>query len=100
MKTYTVTGPEALTGEQVASVLSTSLGKRIVYGPISTAEFREFLKGTGESEFVVDAECELFDYWSKGMGKTVTGDIEHVLSRKPVDLASFARRNASELSGP
>ena len=99
LKSYTVSGPEALTGDEVSSILSEVLRRSITYRPPPTAQFREFLKGAGESEFVVNAECELFEYWSQGAGQAVTSDVEQVLGRKPVDLKTFVSRNASELFG-
>ncbi len=96
MKTYALTGPESLTGEQAAAILSSAFGKTIEYRPASMTDFRNFLKGS-ESEFVVNAECELFDLWSEGMGKNVTSCIKETTGREATTLKEFAERNRKQL---
>jgi uncharacterized protein YbjT (DUF2867 family) len=97
-QTYTLTGPEALTCNEAASVLSSSLGREIRYAPVSMSQFRDFLTKNGESDLVVDAECNLFELWSHGAGAEVTGTVEQITSRKPKSLATFAKEHAKELN--
>ena len=95
---YTVTGPEALTGEQAAAVLSEALGRAIAYQPVSSDSFRSYLKASGEADYVADAEVELFDYWSQGHGSEVTDAVRVVTGRAPISLSEFARRERTRLA--
>lgn len=96
-KIYTVTGPEALTGAQVAAALSAVAKGTVNYRPISSSEFREYLKGTGETDMVVEAEVELFKYWSQGNGSEVTSVVSEVTGRKATSLHEFAIREKERL---
>ena len=91
-KIYTVTGPKALTGAAAASVLSNVLERRIDYQPVSAPDFRTFLTSAGESDYVADAEVELFEHWSEGHGSTVTDDLETLTGSKATSFQEFVER--------
>ena len=95
---YTVTGPAALTGGQVATALSEILGRAIAYQPVSSDSFRSYLKGSGEADYVADAEVELFDYWRRGHGSEVTDAVSVVTRRAPISLSEFALRERIRLA--
>ena len=94
---YTVTGPQALSGQDVASDLSTALEKPIQYLPISIGEFRAALKQRNDPDFLIEGECELFDDWKNGGGSEVTDVVMRVTGQEPTSLLQFAMNNKSEL---
>jgi uncharacterized protein YbjT (DUF2867 family) len=96
-KSYTVTGPAAVTGTEMASVLSEVLHKAISYQPLSRASFQAYLQSTGETPYVVAAEVGLFSYWSEGHGSQVTGDVAQVTGRAATSLKTFAHRERANL---
>jgi uncharacterized protein YbjT (DUF2867 family) len=96
-KTYTITGPAAVTGTELASTLSEVLHKAISYQPLSSARFEDYLKSTGETHYVVAAEVGLFSYWSEGHGSQVTDDIAQVTGRAATSLEKFADRERANL---
>ncbi len=96
-RTYVLTGPEALTGTEVASTIAAATGRPIRYDSIPMAAFREYLGKNERSPQVLDAECDLFQAWSEGAGSAVTAAVEEVTGKKPVRLADFARKHAAEL---
>jgi len=98
---YTVTGPRALSGEEVASdlssVLASALGKPIQYVAISIDEFRAALKQRNDPEFLINGECELFEDWKNGGGSEVTDVVLRLTGQQPTSLLEFAGDNKSEL---
>jgi uncharacterized protein YbjT (DUF2867 family) len=59
-KTYDVTGPEALSFGDVASKLSSRLGRRVEYVDVPDAEVRSALAGAGLGDWLVDSLVSLF----------------------------------------
>ena len=96
-QTYVVTGPEALTGNQVAAIVSSATGRSISYQALPMDQFRAFLEKNGEPEPVVNAEVELFEAWSKGGGSEVTNTVEAVTGNPAKSLAQYAAEHAAEL---
>jgi uncharacterized protein YbjT (DUF2867 family) len=96
-KTYTLTGPQALTGSEVAAAMAEATKHPVQYVAISIADLRASLEKLGDSPRVVDAEAELFELWSRGAGSEVTTTVEDVTGKKPVSMADFATRHAAEL---
>ncbi len=95
---YTVTGPKALSGPEVAADLSSALDKSIQYLPISTEDFRAALKQRNDPEFLINGECELFEEWKQGGGSEVTDVVLRLTGQQPASLLQFARENKSDLS--
>ncbi len=96
-KKYLLTGPKALTGDEVAETISLGAGKPVRYAPVPMSGFRSYLESNGESPFVVASECELFEAWGAGAGSEVTTVVQDVTGRPPVSLAEFVREHAAEL---
>ena len=59
-KTYDVTGPQALSYDDVASTLSSRLGRRVEYVDVPDAAARSALVGAGLGDWLVDSLVSLF----------------------------------------
>jgi uncharacterized protein YbjT (DUF2867 family) len=59
-KRYNVTGPEALSCDDVASKLSSRLGRRVEYVDVPDAAARSALAGAGLGDWLVDSLVSLF----------------------------------------
>jgi uncharacterized protein YbjT (DUF2867 family) len=59
-KSYDVTGPEALSYDDVASKLSSTLGRRVEYVDVPDAAARSALAGAGLNDWLVDSLVSLF----------------------------------------
>ncbi len=94
---YDLTGPQSLTGDQVAAVLSAQFEKPVQYVPISLQVMREELTKNGTPAFDIDAECDLFDLWSKGSGNVLSESIQQITGREPTSLEQFTTRERSRL---
>ena len=90
-KAYTLTGPEALTNDEIARILSETIGRKIQYISLFPAQLREALLTAGVPEWNADALLDLQRLYREGKAAAVTQDVEQILRRKPVNFAQFAR---------
>jgi uncharacterized protein YbjT (DUF2867 family) len=79
---YTLTGPEALTHEEIAA----RLGAR--YLAVSPDQAREAMAGL--DPWRVEGLIELYGIYAAGYAAEVSGDVAHLLGRPPRSLAEFA----------
>jgi uncharacterized protein YbjT (DUF2867 family) len=94
-KVYELTGPEALSHEQIAQKLSAEVGKQIKYVDISPAAYKEGAVAAGMPESYVDAILNLYQLYVAGGAQRVTKDVERVTGRKPRTFDEFARDHAA-----
>jgi uncharacterized protein YbjT (DUF2867 family) len=90
-KTYTLTGPEALSNSRMAEILSASLGREIKYVDLTPEEMKQALLAGGSSEWSANSIVELSQLYRSGGASTVTSDVERILGRKPNSFAGFSR---------
>jgi uncharacterized protein YbjT (DUF2867 family) len=94
-RALTLTGPAALTGDEMAATLSGLLGRPVRYVSPSPAQFRAALSERGAPAWQVDAVIELQEAILAGRAPhlaRVTADIEAVTGKPPRSFAEFARR--------
>jgi uncharacterized protein YbjT (DUF2867 family) len=94
-RALTLTGPAALTGDEMAATLASVLGRPVRYASPSPAQFRAALTERGAPAWQVDAVIELQEAVLAGRAPhlaIVTADIEAVTGRRPRSFAEFARR--------
>ena len=86
---YTLTGPQALTGAEMATVLTGVSGRPITYLDEPEDAGRP---PAGESERAVSAALREFgDEMRAGRLAAVTGDVERLTGRPTISFAQFAR---------
>jgi uncharacterized protein YbjT (DUF2867 family) len=93
-KTYDLTGPEALTHEQVAQKLSAAAGKQIKYVDIPPAAYKEGAVAAGIPDWYADALLDLYAFYVAGGAQRVSKDVENVTGRKARSFDEFARDHA------
>jgi uncharacterized protein YbjT (DUF2867 family) len=93
-KAYELTGPEALSHDQIARKLSAAAGTQIKYVDIPPAAYKESSLAAGVPEFYVDLLLNLYQFYVAGEAQRVTKDVERVLGRKPHSFDGFARDHA------
>jgi uncharacterized protein YbjT (DUF2867 family) len=98
-KAYEMTGPEALTMDEVAERLSTVLGKPIRYVNVAPDEKRRTLLSAGIPPAFADAMDELFRERRKGAESAVDLSTHETLGLRPTTFEEFARRNAAVFRG-
>lgn len=98
-KAYTLTGPEALTQDDIAARLSVVLGREISRVTITAADARAGMIGMGYPEWTVDGLVELWRLYETGAVAHVSPDIERLLGRPARSIDDFARDNRALLGG-
>jgi uncharacterized protein YbjT (DUF2867 family) len=87
---YDVTGPEALSYHDVASKLSSALGRKITYIDAPDAAVRSALLGFGLDPWFVDALVGLYQDYRRsgtdGYASALTDTVERVTGRPPRSL--------------
>ena len=89
-KSYTLTGGEFLTNEQVAEKISGVAGRTINYVDLPPTEFKKGVLSTGASESSANALVDLQRFYRDGKASLVTNDVERLTSRKPITFDHFA----------
>jgi uncharacterized protein YbjT (DUF2867 family) len=96
-KTYTLTGPEALSNSQIAEILSTVLGRQISYVNLPPGQMKQALLDAGTPEWNANGILDLEALYRENGASTVTADVQLVLGRRPTTYEEFARDYASML---
>lgn len=98
-RAYRLTGPEALSFDRVAEVLSEVLGRPIRHRDPPPEEARRQMLADGTPEWLVDGLLGLFRHAPVDPSAEVTGDVEAVTGAPATPLAAFVRDHAAELAG-
>jgi uncharacterized protein YbjT (DUF2867 family) len=86
----TLTGPEALSLEAVARIVSEASGRPVTYEPVEEEEFRASLLEDGWLEAEADALLGLFGSIRNGWRAPVHPEVAEVLDRPAGDFRAFA----------
>lgn len=93
-KAYTITGPEALRYDQVASVLSDILGRNITYTNPGFLQYRDYyIKVRKLDKKLVNVTIALYFMTRMGTAKQVTDDFRKLTGREPKTICQFIREN-------
>ena len=87
---YDLTGGEALSNQDIATVLGRLLGREIQYIDTEPGETRATLLAQGLSEWLTDIVMELYDLSSRGGAARVSADVAALLGRAPTSFEDFA----------
>jgi len=88
-KTYTLTGPEALSIEECATILSGGIGRTITYYDIPEEIARQGMLGVGMPEISADAILGLYASYKTGSASEVSPQFEEVTGHKLISFAQF-----------
>jgi uncharacterized protein YbjT (DUF2867 family) len=93
-KTYWPSGPEALSGAEVAEVFSRVLGRTITFHPISYEEQRDIMLGVGMPRPVAEDTARAVALMAEGDCDYVTTDVADIIGRQPGSFEQFAKEYA------
>jgi uncharacterized protein YbjT (DUF2867 family) len=97
-KTYWPTGPEVLSGTDVAIVFSKVLGRTISFHPITFEEQREAMLKVGLPEALADDNAAAVALMADGDCDYVTDDVPSLLGRPARSFEQFANDYAAAFS--
>ena len=95
-KTYTITGPEALTYSQMGEKIAAAVGKPIRHVEVPPEAARAGMLGAGMPEWIVDGLLELYAHLGGPIPTRVT---EQIAGKEPITFDEFAREHASVFRG-
>jgi uncharacterized protein YbjT (DUF2867 family) len=88
---YTLSGPEALTYDELADELSKALGRVIRHVSLPPADLKAGMLTEGVPEAIADRMLDLERYFREGHASTITDDVKRVLGREPKRFADYVR---------
>jgi uncharacterized protein YbjT (DUF2867 family) len=92
---YTLTGPEALTYDQMADHLSKALGRAIRHVSLPPADLRAAMLAEGMPESIADRMLDLERYFREDRASTITGDVRRAIGRDPKRFTDYLRDTAA-----
>lgn len=94
-KAYNVTGPELLSGKDIARIFADVTGKAVQYVSPDEATTLSSLLGSGWPEWQAKGLLELFEVFASNQAAVVSPDGEHLLGRPLTPLHSYVNANKS-----
>jgi uncharacterized protein YbjT (DUF2867 family) len=94
-KIYTLSGPEALTYDELADELSKVLRRAISHVSLDPSDLKGAMLAEGMPEEIADRMLDLERYFREGWATRITADIKQVTGRDPTHFAQYARETAA-----
>ena len=91
---FTLTGPEALTHDEIAKIIADATGKPVVFKENTPDELRPVLVGAGIPADYVEVLITILGFIKAGYTNVVTDSVEKVTGKKPRDFKSYAKEAA------
>jgi uncharacterized protein YbjT (DUF2867 family) len=98
-KTYTITGPEALSFHEVAQKLSDTTGRRVTYQDVPLATVWQELVATGIPAWLVEVRMEFATALRDGYAAAVTDTVQAVTGQPPRTFDTFVHEYAALFGG-
>src|SRR5262245_44373869 len=90
-RAYDITGPEALTHAEMASVFTTVLGRPVLYVDLPEAAMRDGLLRFGFPEWQADGLIEDYAHYRRGEAADVSTAVEDVTGQPPHSFRQFVQ---------
>ncbi len=88
---YEITGPEAVTQDTLALLLTEITGKQVKHTNIPAEALFSGLTGAGLPVFMAQALVDFDKDTAEGRHEVVTADVERLSGRKPTSVSDFLR---------
>jgi prepilin-type processing-associated H-X9-DG protein len=98
-KAYALTGPEALSGDEVAERLSAATGRQVGSVDVAADTFGQALVGAGLPGWLVERLVELNIMMADGHAAGVTDEVARLTGRQPRTFAQFAAEHRAIFGG-
>ena len=98
-KTYTLTGPQALTHADMARAISEATGKPVRYVDVAPEAMGAAMVEMGMPPWQADGLVEDYAHYRRGEAASVETGVEEATGQPPGTFAAFARDYASAFSG-
>ncbi|WP_266181393.1 SDR family oxidoreductase [Dyella humicola] len=98
-KAYYLSGPAALSGADIAKILSSVTGKVIKYVDVPTDAARASMQGAGMPAEIVEALLEHYHVVKLGYTAQVSSAVEEVTGQKATSFETFAQTQKEAFAG-
>jgi uncharacterized protein YbjT (DUF2867 family) len=88
-QTYSLTGPEPISYFDIASALTTTLGRKIKYIQVSIEDAHKGMLESGMPEWLVNDLTALNHVYAAGRASDISPDVENVTGIKPHSIEDF-----------
>ncbi|WP_222981500.1 NAD(P)H-binding protein [Flagellimonas meishanensis] len=93
---YELTGPRFLTFAEIVKEIEQATGREIAFTPIALPAYTKMLREQGVPEDYVWLIDYLFtEVLDNPKNQVITGDVEKVLGRKPIDFSDYVKETAT-----
>ncbi|QMU27735.1 SDR family oxidoreductase [Adhaeribacter radiodurans] len=89
-----LTGPEAISVQEVAAILSEVTGRTITYVDVPDQAARQAMSSMHAPDWMIDAMMELNNISKSGYAATVTDTVEKITGQRGRTFKEFAQENA------
>ena len=89
-KTYTVTGPAAVSHAEIVTELGDAVGRAARFESIPPEAFLAALTGTGVPEWQAEGLVEDYGHYDRGEASAVSPDVAQVTGTSPRSVRDFA----------
>jgi uncharacterized protein YbjT (DUF2867 family) len=90
-KTYTITGPAAVTHAQIGAAIGAAIGREISFVDVSADDFSKALSALGVPAWQVEGLVEDYAHYARGEASEVSTTVREVTGAEPRDVRTFAR---------
>jgi uncharacterized protein YbjT (DUF2867 family) len=94
-KTYTITGPAAVTHSEIASALSKAISRPVAFVNVPSDAFAAALKAAGVPPWQVDGLVEDYAHYARGEAAAISPHVREVTGVEPRDVGRFAEDYAA-----
>jgi uncharacterized protein YbjT (DUF2867 family) len=98
-KTYTVTGPSAVTHAEIATEFGDAIGTEVRFESVPSEAFVAALTGFGMPRWQAEGLAEDYAHYDRGEAGDVSPDVEQVTGNAARSLPDFAQDYAPSLRG-
>ena len=92
---YTLSGPDALTYDDMADELSNALDRDIRHISLPPADLKAGMLAEGMPEAIADRMLDLERYFRENRASRITEDVRQVTGREPRPFAEYVRATAA-----
>jgi uncharacterized protein YbjT (DUF2867 family) len=94
-KTYTITGPTAVSHAEIARAIAEAIGRNVTFVDVAPEDFSVALRKLGAPDWQVDGLIEDYAHYARGEAAEAHSTVREVTGNEPRDVTAFARDYAS-----
>jgi uncharacterized protein YbjT (DUF2867 family) len=98
-KTYTITGPAAVTHTEMAGAIAEAIGRQVTFVDVPPQAFASALGSAGVPPWQADGLIEDYAHYARGEATALSPHVREVTGTDPRDMRTFARDHARAFAG-